>query len=169
MLHAPGILRGHAGDGVPAVGLRRPVELSQSLPCQFIAVRQLVDLRTQSVHAVKPPDVPFMGQAAQKAPGGLACLSAAAPQLPGNDPHGPPLRLGRVKGLPHRRNGIQLHLPGGFEIPVGPLIGGLVGVGMLLDLLCGGLGSCQIVKPSQVHIPVHRRRILRLHHMGWVT
>ena len=167
MFHPPGVLRGHAGDGVPAVDLRCLGSCARIFPCQFPAVRQFVNLGTQGIHAVKPPDVPLCGSDCPKSAG----WSFLSPRLCGA---APVVMIPPSVALPwtHQRSPCTAVMVSSstcraaFEVPVGPLIRGLIGVGVLLDLLCGGLGGGQIIKPPQVHIPVHCRRVLGFHHMG---
>ena len=160
------LLRRTADDGIPAAVRRCPVEPGEHLPRQLPAVRQLVDLGAQGVHAVEPPDVPLVGDAAQEAAGSPSPLAAPAAQLPGDDARRPAVRPLPVEGLPHRRHRVQLYLPCGLQVVVGPDVGGLVGVGVGLHLLRRCLGCSEVIKPSQVHIPVHRRRILGFDDVG---
>ena len=107
-----------------------------------------------------------MSDTAQKTANGLSPGAFSPPQLPGNDPLNPPLRPVGVKGPGHCRQSIQFHLPGGLQAVVGPDIGGFVCMGVGFYLLHGSLGGGQVIEPSQVHIPIHRRRILRLQNVG---
>ena len=107
-----------------------------------------------------------MGDAAQEPEGGDAPLPAPPPDLPGDDAGDPAIQLFGVEAPLHGGRGVQFHLPGRFQIPIGPDIGGLVGVGMGFDLLGGRFGGGQVVETSQIHVAIHGGRVSGLHDVG---
>lgn len=123
MLDSIRLLRGTAGDGIPASLLRPPANLLKKTAGQLRAVCELVHLGTQGIYTVKPPDIPLVGNAAQEAADRPALLAALLPQLPGEDALHSPLGPVGVKGTADGAEGVQLHLPCGFQIPVGPDVG----------------------------------------------
>ena len=166
MFQPPRFLRGRAGGHVivPADGLL--TQRRQQRPRLLIAVFQLIDLGAQGLHAVKPPDRPPVGQAPQKAAGDPSRAAPPAPQLPGHDPGEPPGRPLAVKVAADLGNRIQLHLSGRLQTAVGPAIGVLIVMGMALHLPGLYLGGRQVVKPPQIYIAIHSRRVLRLYGVG---
>ena len=166
MFQPPRFLRGWAGGHVivPASGL--PTQRRQQRPRLLIAVLQLIDLGAQGLHAVKPPDRPPVGQAPQKAAGDPSRAASPAPQLPGHDPGEPPGRPLAVKDAAGLGDRIQFHLPSRLQTAVCPAIGVLIVMGMALHLPGLRLGGGQVIKPPQIHIAIHSRRVLRLYGVG---
>ena len=166
MFQPPRLLCGWTGGHVivPADGLL--TQRRQQRPRLLIAVLQLVDLGAQGLHAVKPPNRPPVGQAPQKSASDLPRAAPPAPQLPGHDPGEPPGRPLAVKAAADLGDRIQFHLPSRLQTAVCPAIGVLIIMGMALHLpgLC--LGGRQVVKPPQIHIAIHSRRVLRLYDVG---
>ena len=169
MFQLPRFLRGRAGGHVivPASGFL--AQRRQQRPRLLIAVFQLIDLGAQGLHAVKPPDRPPVGQAPQKSASDLPRAAPPAPQLPGHDPGEPPGRPLTVKDAADLGNRIQLHLSGRLQTAVGPAIGVLIVAGVALYLHHLRLGGRQVIKPPQIHIAIHSRRVLRLYGVGNVS
>ena len=107
-----------------------------------------------------------MGQAPQKAAGDLPRAAPSAPQLPGHDPGEPPGRPLTVKAAADLGNRIQLHLSGRLQTVVGAAIGILIIVSVALHLHRLRLGCGQVIKPPQIHIAIHSRRVFRLYGVG---
>ena len=107
-----------------------------------------------------------MGEAPQKAQGRFSGFLSFGVQFPLSDPLQPGQGAAPVKYRQSIGGALLLYQPRGLEVAVSPLIGALVGIRMGLDLRGRQLRRRQIVEAAQVHIPPHRRREPRLHHMG---
>ncbi len=165
VLDAVHVLRVGADHGGVPSGPGGGVEALQHGRRQTVGVLQLVDSGAQRRRRVKAPDGPPARQASQKPePVGPSCPLST--DLPADDAVRAVEQPARVQPLQHQGGGAVVHLPGGPQGVVGPLVGGGDGPAAGNDLPPRGLGGGDVVKLSQVHIAVHGGGILGLHHVG---